>query len=84
MLLRTPGTASASSVAETTPASRPGSAGAGAASVGYSPSGASQAYGNPGAMSSGSAQLLSNLVDVKRSVGPVIINHYDGGPVFDG
>ena len=29
------------------------------------------------------AQLLSNLVDVKRSYGPVIINHYNVAPVFD-
>ena len=34
----------------------------------------------PGAMSSGTAQLLSNLVDVKRSYGPVIINHYNVAP----
>ena len=51
--------------------------------MGSSPSGASQAYGNPGAMSSGTAQLLSNLVDVRRSYGPVIINHYNVAPVFD-
>jgi multidrug efflux pump subunit AcrB len=58
-------------------------AAAGNASVGSSPSGASQAYGNPGAMASGSAQLLSNLVDVTRSYGPVIVNHYNVAPVFD-
>ena len=34
-------------------------------------------------MTSGTAQLLSNLVDVKRSYGPVIINHYNVAPVFD-
>jgi multidrug efflux pump subunit AcrB len=34
-------------------------------------------------MSGGSAQLLSNLVDVRRSYGPVIINHYNVAPVFD-
>jgi multidrug efflux pump subunit AcrB len=80
-LLRTPVTAASNAVAETTP----GSVGAAAANafVGSSPSGASQAYGNPGAMSSGTAQLLSNLVDVKRSYGPVIINHYNVAPVFD-
>jgi len=31
----------------------------------------------------GSVQLLSNLVDVKRSYGPVIINHYNVAPVFN-
>jgi multidrug efflux pump subunit AcrB len=52
------------------------------ASVGASPSGASQAYGNPGAMS-GNTQLLSNLVSVKRGYTPVIVNHYNVAPVFD-
>ena len=47
------------------------------------PRGASQAYGNPGALTSGAAQLLSNLVDVRRSYGPVIVNHYNVAPVFD-
>jgi multidrug efflux pump subunit AcrB len=82
-LLRTPVTAATNSVSETTAGSLAGAAGAGNASVGSSPSGASQAYGNPGAMASGSAQLLSNLVDVRRSYGPVIINHYNVAPVFD-
>jgi multidrug efflux pump subunit AcrB len=52
------------------------------ASVGASPNGASQAYGNPGAMAS-STQLLSNLVSVKRGYTPVIVNHYNVAPVFD-
>jgi len=52
------------------------------ASVGASPSGASQAYGNPGAMS-GNTQLLSNLVTVKRGYTSVIVNHYNVAPVFD-
>jgi multidrug efflux pump subunit AcrB len=82
-LLRTPVTAASSAVSETTAGSLSGAAGTGNASVGLSPSGASQAYGNPGAMTSGSAQLLSNLVDVRRSSGPVIINHYNVAPVFD-
>src|SRR5258708_16860029 len=34
-------------------------------------------------MTSGTAQLLSNLVDVTRSYGPVIVNHYNVEPVFD-
>jgi multidrug efflux pump subunit AcrB len=82
-LLRTPVTTAASAVTETTAGSLAGAAGAGAASVGSSPSGASLAYGNPGAMTGGSAQLLSNLADVGRSYGPVIINHYNVTPVFD-
>jgi len=82
-LLRTPVTAATSTVAETTAGSLAGVAEAGNASVGSSPSGASQAYGNPGAMASGTTQLLSNLVDVTRSYGPVIVNHYNVAPVFD-
>ena len=82
-LLRTPVTAATGTVAETTAGSLAGAAGAGNASVGLSPSGASQAYGNPGALTSGAAQLLSNLVDVRRSYGPVIVNHYNVAPVFD-
>jgi len=31
----------------------------------------------------GNTQLLSNLVNVKRSYGPVIVNHYNVAPVFD-
>jgi multidrug efflux pump subunit AcrB len=50
--------------------------------IGASPSGASQAYGNPGAMA-GSTQLLSNLVSVQREYAPVILNHYNVWPVFD-
>jgi multidrug efflux pump subunit AcrB len=59
-----------------------GAAAAGAASVGTSPSGSSQAYGNPGAAAS-QTQLLSNLVSVQRSYMPVIVNHYNVWPVFD-
>jgi multidrug efflux pump subunit AcrB len=50
--------------------------------VSASPSGTSLAYGNPGAIASGT-QLLSNLVDVQRGYGPVIVNHYNVAPVFD-
>jgi len=81
-LLRTPITPASSTVTVTTPGSLAGVAAAGNASVSSSPNGASLAYGNPGAMS-GPAQLLSNLVDVERSYGPVIINHYNVAPVFD-
>jgi multidrug efflux pump subunit AcrB len=82
-LLRTPVTAATTAVTSTTPGSLSGASGTGNAFVGTSPSGVSQAYGNPGAMSSGTAQLLSNLVDVSRSYGPVIVNHYNVAPVFD-
>ena len=81
-LLRTPITAATSAVNTTTAGSLAGVAATGNASVSSSPSGASQAYGNPGAMPNGT-QLLSNLVDVERSYGPVIINHYNVAPVFD-
>lgn len=43
----------------------------------------SPAYGNPANLGNGSTQLLSNLVDVQRSYGPVVINHYNVTPVFD-
>src|SRR5436190_15193609 len=82
-LLRTPVTAATTAVTATTPGSLAGAAAAGNASIGASPSGASLAYGNPGAISSGTTQLLSNLVDVTRSYGPVIVNHYNVAPVFD-
>jgi multidrug efflux pump subunit AcrB len=81
-LLRTPISASNAAVNGTTPGSQAGAAGAGIGSIGASPNGASQAYGNPGA-ASGSTQLLSNLVSVQRSYMPVIINHYNVWPVFD-
>jgi multidrug efflux pump subunit AcrB len=80
-LLRTPVTAASNTVSDTTAGSLAGASGP--PSVGASPSGATLAYGNPGAMTGGSAQLLSNLVDVRRSYGPVIINHYNVAPVFD-
>src|SRR5581483_6066022 len=81
-LLRTPVTAASSAVATTTAGSLAGASATGVASLSSSPSGSSLAYGNPGAQSSGT-QLLSNLVDVKRSYGPVVINHYNVAPVFD-
>jgi multidrug efflux pump subunit AcrB len=81
-LLRTPVSVSTSAVNTTTAGSSAGTAASGNASVGISPNGASQAYGNPGAME-GSTQLLSNLVTVKRDYAPVIVNHYDVWPVFD-
>jgi multidrug efflux pump subunit AcrB len=77
-LLRTPISASNTAVNSTTP----GSAAAGVNSIGASPNGASQAYGNPGSASN-STQLLSNLVSVQRSYMPVIVNHYNVWPVFD-
>ena len=77
-LLRTP-VSVASNAVNTSPA---GTAGGGNASVGASPSGSSQAYGNPGAIP-GSTQLLSNLVTVERGTAPVIVDHYNVQPVFD-
>ncbi len=76
-LLRTPVSAATSVVNSTTAGSQGGNA-----SISASPSGASQAYGNPGAIT-GSTQLLSNLVTVTRGVGPVIVNHYNVWPVYD-
>ncbi len=81
-LLRTPVSGATNVVNSTTAGSQAGAAAAGNASVGASPSGSSQAYGNPGAMS-GSTQLLSNLVTVQRDYTPVIVNHYNVWPVFD-
>jgi len=81
-LLRTPVTAGGVAVNSNTAASQAGTARAGNNSVGASPSGASQAYGNPGAIA-GNTQLLSNLVTFTRGVSPVIVNHYNVWPVFD-
>ncbi|MCU1262504.1 MAG: acriflavin resistance protein [Bryobacterales bacterium] len=81
-LLRTPISVATSVVKSTTADSQAGASAAGNASLGASPSGSSQAYGNPGAMA-GSTQLLSNLVSVQRSYTPVIVNHYNVWPVFD-
>jgi multidrug efflux pump subunit AcrB len=82
-LLRTPVTAPASGVTETTSGSLAGASASSATFTGASPSGTSAAYGNPGVTAGGTTQLLSNLVDVSRSYGPVIINHYNVAPVFD-
>ncbi|HKE25541.1 MAG TPA: efflux RND transporter permease subunit [Bryobacteraceae bacterium] len=81
-LMRTPISANTNAVNTTTPGSLAGASAAGAAWVGASPSGSTQAYGNPGATAS-STQLLSNLASAKRSYMPVIVNHYNVWPVFD-
>jgi multidrug efflux pump subunit AcrB len=81
-LLRTPISVASGAVNFTTAGSQAGASTAGLASVGTSPSGSSQAYGNPGAMA-GTTQLLSNLVTVQRGAAPVIVNHYNVQPVFD-
>jgi multidrug efflux pump subunit AcrB len=81
-LLRTPISVASSDVTTTTPASQQGTATSWNGSVGASPSGSSQAYGNPGAMA-GKTQLLSNLATVQRGYAPVIVNHYNVWPVFD-
>src|SRR5689334_19712787 len=81
-LLRTPISVATNAITAWTPDSQAGAAGTGNASVGASPNGSSQAYGNPGAMT-GSTQLLSNLATARRSYAPVIVNHYNVWPVFD-
>jgi len=81
-LLRTPVTAATNAVNTTTIASQAGASLGRNDFVASAPSGSSQAYGNPGAMT-GTAQLLSNLVTVSRGEGPVIVNHYNVQPVFD-
>ena len=81
-LLRTPVSVASNAVNTTAPGSQAGVSAAGNAFVSTSPSGSSQAYGNPGAMP-GSTQLLSNLVTVQRDYTPVIVNHYNVWPVFD-
>ena len=81
-LLRTPVSVASNVVNTSTLDSQAGAAVAGNAFLGASPSGSSQAYGNPGAMA-GSTQLLANLVTVERGTAPVIVNHYNVQPVFD-
>jgi multidrug efflux pump subunit AcrB len=81
-LLRTPVSVASNVVNTTTPGSQAGAAASGNAFVSASPSGSSQAYGNPGAMP-GTTQLLSNLVTIQRDYTPVIVNHYNVWPVFD-
>ena len=53
-----------------------------ASAVGASPSGASQAYGNPGALPAGT-QLLSNLVACAAQLRPVDRQPLQRAPVFD-
>jgi multidrug efflux pump subunit AcrB len=81
-LLRTPVSPLSNAVNSSTSNSIAGVATEGTSSVGASPSGTSQAYGNPGAIS-GNAQLLSNLVTVSRGRAPGLISHYNTVPVFD-
>jgi multidrug efflux pump subunit AcrB len=81
-LMRTPIAAASNAVNTTTPGSLAGAATAGPSAIGASPSGNSQAYGNPGAAAGGTA-LLANLASARRSYMPVIVNHYNVWPVFD-
>jgi multidrug efflux pump subunit AcrB len=81
-LLRTPISIPTEVESGVNPGSMSGAAGGTNSFVAASPNGASQAYGNPGAMA-GSTQLLSNLVTVQRDYVPVIVNHYNVLPVFD-
>jgi multidrug efflux pump subunit AcrB len=81
-LMRTPIGSPSNTVQSNTATSIAGTANAGNAFVGAGPNQASSAYGNPGA-AAGGPQLLSNLVGVRRGVGPEIVNHYNVQPVFD-
>ena len=81
-LMRTPISAATQSETGNTPGAMTGAAYGTSSSMGQSPSGASMAYGNPGAMPS-STQLLSNLATVRRDHVPVIVNHYNVLNVFD-
>jgi multidrug efflux pump subunit AcrB len=81
-LLRTPVSPSSNAVNVSTAGSQAGGAATNLAFTGAAPAGATQAYGNPGAIAA-STQMLTNLVDVERSFTPVIINHYNVLPVFD-
>jgi multidrug efflux pump subunit AcrB len=81
-LMRTPISAASNAVNTTTPGSLAGASAAGPAAIGASPSGNSQAYGNPGAAPAGT-ELLANLASARRTYMPVIVNHYNVWPVFD-
>ncbi|MGD1091825.1 MAG: efflux RND transporter permease subunit, partial [Bryobacteraceae bacterium] len=75
-LLRTPISLATNAVTTNTPNSIAGTANETNSSVGASPAGASQAYGNPGA-SPGTTQLLSNLVTTHRGYAPAVVSHYN-------
>jgi len=81
-LMRTPVSAPFGSVNANTATSLAGTANPNNAAIGVGPNQASAAYGNPGAMGSGT-QLLSNLAGVSRNVAPEIVNHYNVQPVID-
>jgi multidrug efflux pump subunit AcrB len=81
-LLRTPISVATDAESAVTAESMSGAAGGTNSFVAASPTGSSQAYGNPGAVA-GTTQLLSNLVTVQRDYVPVIVNHYNVLPVFD-
>ena len=81
-LMRTPIGSPSANVNTTTATSLAGAANGNNSFVGTSPSQASAAYGNPGAVSSGQ-QMLSNLAGVRRGAAPEIVNHYNVQPVFD-
>jgi multidrug efflux pump subunit AcrB len=79
-VLRTPISAPFSGVNSNTATSLAGSSSV--TGIGAGPSQASLAYGNPGSSAAG-PQLLSNLVGLRRGMGPAIVNHYNVQPVFD-
>jgi multidrug efflux pump subunit AcrB len=81
-LLRTPVSPNSAMVNVATAGSESGVTAGHVAFTGTAPSGATQAYGNPGAIPA-STQMLTNLVSVDRAFTPVIVNHYNVWPVFD-
>jgi multidrug efflux pump subunit AcrB len=81
-LLRTPVSPNSPMINISTPGSQAGGSATNLTFTGAAPAGATQAYGNPGAIAA-STQMLTNLVSVERSYTPVIVNHYNVSPVFD-
>ena len=81
-LLRTPIGVASAAMTSNTATSLAGAANFTNSSTGAAPSQASEAYGNPGALT-GNPQLLSNLVSTRRNAAAGIINHYNVQPVFD-
>ena len=81
-LMRTPIAPLNSALVSDTANSMTGSALANSSFTGAAPSGASAAYGNPGALSY-KTQLLANLATVEHRSADEIVNHYNVQPAFD-
>ena len=81
-LMRTPIAPLNSALVSDTASSMTGSALANSSFTGAAPSGASAAYGNPGALSY-KTQLLANLATVEHRSADEIVNHYNVQPAFD-